>query len=259
MKKAITLFGLLILIVLTACSPSGGEVPAVAAQVSPGDAAAVTPLEEVPAADSEFATTLEEIPTADTTGNGDSEIVSEEVQSGDISNDIQLNEDYVDALPVQTQLALGTMLLEKSDLAVNGYQAATILPLWQVVQSLSASGTAADAEIAAVINQIQAGMVTEQIAAIVDMKLTQDELRSLVQEGVIAIDLGDVKRGSSNEAAGSGARVGGSPGGGGGALGGQADPARQATREAGGGGGGNDLFNQGLTKAVVQMLASKTT
>ena len=247
MKKGIILFGILMLTLLTACSASGGEAAAFAAQVPSGETAA----------DGDSLTILEEIPSGDTTVDGEAVITPGDVQSGDTGSSAQLNEGYADALPVQTQLALGTMLLEDSDLAIDGDQAAALLPLWQAVQSLTTSGTAADAEISAVFNQIQAGMATEQIAAIADMQLTPEAMRSLVQEGVISIDVGDVKRDSSDEATGGGARGGGPPGGGGDALGGQADPARQATRQAEG--GGNNLLNQAVTKAIVQMLELKTT
>jgi len=265
MKKVITICGILMLVVLTACSSSGDEVPAVAAQVPSGDRAAdggaLTTLVEVPsgetATDSEDLAILEDIPSGNTEADGDALTTSGKIQSEGTESSVRLNENYSDALPVQTQLALGTMLLNDSDLAVDGDQAVALLPLWRAVQSLTTSGTAADAEITAVINQIQAGMMTEQIAAIADMQLTQEALRSLVQEGVIAIDVGDVKRGSSDGAAGSGARGGGAPGGGGGALGGQVDPALQATRQAEG--GGNNLLNQAVTKAIVQMLQLKTT
>ena len=264
MKKGILLFGILMLMVLTACSASGGEVEAATAQTSSGETAVngetLPALSEVPsgetAADADSLTTLEEIRSGDTTV--DSEVVNTpgDVQSGNTGNIAQLNEGYADALPVQTQLALGTMLLEDGHLAISGDQAAALLPMWQAVQILTASGTAADAEITAVFNQIQASMTTEQISAIADMQLTQEVMRSLVQEGTIAIDVGDVKRGST-EAASSDARSGGPPGGVGGALGGQADPARQGTRQAEG--GGNNLLNQAVTSAVVQMLELKTT
>ena len=167
-----------------------------------------------------------------------------------VENVAQLNDKYENALTVQVQLALGTIILEDGSLAVDAAQAADLLPLWRAVQSMTASGTAADAEITAVLNQIQAGMTTKQIAGIADMKLTQEAMRALVQDGVITIAAGDVKRGSADEAT-SGAR-------GGGPVGGQTDPAQQAARQAEDG-GGNNLLNQAVTSAVVQMLELKTT
>ena len=265
MKKAITLIGILLLVIQVACGASDGEVAAVAAQVSPGEPATeggvLTTLAEIPSgetvADGDSQVTLGEIPAGDSTIDDAAVTTSGEVQSKVTESSVRLHENYADALSVQTQLALGTIMLEESDLAVNGEQATALLPLWQAVQSLTASGTAADAEITAVFNQVQAGMKIEQIAAIAGMQLTQVALRSLVQEGVIAIDVGDVKRGSTDDAAGGGARGGGPPGGGGGALGGQTDPVRQATRQAEG--GGNNLLNQAVISAVVQMLGLKMT
>ena len=252
MTKVITVLDILMLMVLTACSASAGENTAAAAQIRSRDAES-----SAPQLNENNAEALQPVPSAEAVPNAEGTTSSEQPQSGDNTSSTRLNEGYVDALPVQIQLALGTMLLDDSDLAIDGEQAAALLPLWQAVQSLTTSGTAADAEISAVFSQIQAGMTTEQFVAIADMQLTQEALRSLVQEGVIAIDVGDVKRGSTDDAAGGGARGGGPPGGGGGALGGQVDHSRQATRQAEG--GGNDLLNQAVTSAVVKLLELKTT
>jgi hypothetical protein len=228
MKKVITLLGILILVFLTACSGSGDEEPAVADQDQSVDTVTSTQLVQIDAG------------------------ASQSVQSEDTGSSTRLNESYTDALPVQPQLALGTLLLEDGDLAMDSDQVGELLPLWRVVQSLSESGTAAGAEITAVINQIQDGMTAEQISAIVDMQLTEEAIRSLVQDGSIAIAREDVKSGDTGAAAG-----GGAPGGGG-ALGGQADPSQQATRQAAqGGDGGNDRLGQAVTNAVIQVLEAK--
>jgi len=93
-----------------------------------------------------------------------------------------LNEDYLDALPIQTQLTLGTLKLEDTDLAVDSEQAAELLILWQAVLSLSTSDITAEGEIEAVVNQILDTMSSEQLEAIAAMELTQEGIFELTQE-----------------------------------------------------------------------------
>jgi len=89
-------------------------------------------------------------------------------------------------LPVQMQLILGTLQLEGTDLAVNSDQAAELIPLWKAMRSLSSSDTAAEAEIEAVINQIQDAMTPEQIEAIAAQELSPEDIQTIVQELGIA-------------------------------------------------------------------------
>jgi hypothetical protein len=93
-----------------------------------------------------------------------------------------LNEAYLDALPIQTQLTLGTLKLEDTDLAVDSEQAAELLILWQAVLSLSTSDITAEGEIEAVVNQILDTMSSEQLEAIAAMELTQEGIFELTQE-----------------------------------------------------------------------------
>jgi hypothetical protein len=95
---------------------------------------------------------------------------------------VTLTETYEGALSVQVQLLIGTIKLEETDLAVKDPLTSELIPLWQVVRNLSGSGTAADAEVAAVIDQIQDMMTAEQLQAITAMELTQDDVFSLVHE-----------------------------------------------------------------------------
>jgi hypothetical protein len=53
--------------------------------------------------------------------------------------------------------------LEDTPLAVTADQAKTLLPLWEMLQSLSSSSTAATEEIDAVVNQIKSTMTSEQM------------------------------------------------------------------------------------------------
>jgi hypothetical protein len=109
-----------------------------------------------------------------------------------------LSDDYPDAVPMSTQLAIGTLLLEGTDEAVTMAQADELLASWQMLGALQGSGTAAEAEMDAVLKQIQAGMTAEQLTAIQEMQLTPSNMLEMVQQS-----------GGFGELAGGGGRQGG--------------------------------------------------
>ena len=49
--------------------------------------------------------------------------------------------------PIESKLALGTLILEDGEQAVTAEEAKTLLPLWKAVKSLSSSQTASQDEI----------------------------------------------------------------------------------------------------------------
>lgn len=180
-----------------------------------------------------------------------------------------LNEDYPDALPIQTQLTLGTLKLDESSLAVDSKQAAELLTLWQAIRSLSSSDITAEGEIEAIVNQILETMSPEQLEAIAAMELTQESIFELTQELGIARG-GDLTtdgdpRGSAPDdmipgsGGGPGGGMGGGPGGGVGELGGDLDPeqiatlqAERAEKQSSG-----DRFTMFLINPLIQMLEER--
>ncbi len=64
------------------------------------------------------------------------------------------------------ELALGTLLLEDTELAVTPEQAAKLAPLWQMLNALYGSTNAAQDEIDAVVRQLRLTMTEEQLEAI---------------------------------------------------------------------------------------------
>lgn len=94
-----------------------------------------------------------------------------------------LADSYENALPVSSQLALGTFLLEGTEKAVSSEQAQALLPLWQVIES----GTLkSEGETEAVLKQIEGAMTPEQLAAIGAMQLTSEDMGTWAEEaGVI--------------------------------------------------------------------------
>ena len=216
-------------------------------------------------------------PAAEVENNGESQasndggnqitIISDSKSSE--SDKARLSDDYANALSVQGQLALGTLQLEDSDQAIDETAAAELLPLWQALQSLSNSQTAATVEIEAVVNQIQDSMTAEQIAAISGMKLTEESLTTLIEEGDFAFGrgaLGGAGRGEGGEGGfGGGGLPGGRPGGGpGGGLPGGSDFDNLseddiATRRAEFAEGGfGDVQDRMLVGVVVRTLQEKT-
>jgi len=119
------------------------------------------------------------------------------------------------ALPATTQLIIGTIKLDGTAQAVTAEQAAELLPLWQTMQVLSSSDTAADQEKEALIAQIQETMTAAQMQAITDLNLSREDMMSIMQEQGMAMSKGSQNSSSqSGNPSSSGGRVFG-PGGGG--------------------------------------------
>ena len=179
-------------------------------------------------------------------------------------------------LPLASKLVIGSFKLEGTEIAITTEQAAELLPLWQVYTQLSASDTAAQEEIAALAEQIQETMTTDQMAAIDAMNLTPQDMFATMQEQGIQLDgnrqagqNGSQQNGNNFGPPGGGDFVrpeGGAPGGGpggGGLNGGQnLSPDQIATleaRRAENGGGGFRSFGTPapLIEALVKLLQEK--
>lgn len=167
-------------------------------------------------------------------------------------------------LPLSSTLVIGTLKLEETDQAVASEQAADLLPLWQVLKSLTGSDTAAQEEIEAIIEQIQDTMTDEQMSTIEGMDLTREDIFTTMQE--LGIEFGFGGRDGPPEGFGSGQGGGfsgdGPPGGGqGGGFGGQEfTPEQRATaqaRRAEGGGGSRIRLMTPLVEAVIEILQVK--
>jgi len=96
-----------------------------------------------------------------------------------------LDNNYENALPAEAQLALGTLLLDNTNLAVNKTQAYQLLPLWQTASMLADSSRVE--EMSAVTGRIKDTLSTEQIAAISAMQLTQSTVGEMIQAGTLQI------------------------------------------------------------------------
>ena len=179
---------------------------------------------------------------------------------------------YASELPATAQLIIGTFKLEETGQAVTPKQAAELLPLWQTLQVLSESDTAAAQETEALITQIQETMTEQQMQAITDMKLSREDMMTIMQEQGMAIGAGGQNTTSqsgnsssnTNRNFGPGGGMpppdeGGFPGGGPG-FGGQGQnlsadqiATAQAARQAGGG----TIVPPPLLSAVIEYLQRK--
>ena len=171
---------------------------------------------------------------------------------------VRLNTEYEDSLSIQLQLSAGTFELEGTDLAVDNAQATDLIPLWQVLNSLNESGTAAPEELDALVVQIQETMTTEQINAIIAMQLTMEDMGVVMQEYGLTSGMGTGETPPEGFVPGSGrdSDVPGmsSGGGGGGDTTGMTPEqieAAQAEREES---GVSDMINSRLATAVVDGL-----
>lgn len=93
-----------------------------------------------------------------------------------------LKENYTNALPVASQLAIGVFRLDEGESPITPEQAAELIPLWKAYRSLTNSDTASSIEIAALESQIERVLSAEQLGAIAAMKLTRDDLAALFEE-----------------------------------------------------------------------------
>lgn len=171
------------------------------------------------------------------------------------------------SLPQATQLIIGTFKLEGTESAITSEQAADLVTLWQVYQSLSESDAASQEETNALIEQIQETMSPEQMQAITDMELTQEDVFTIMQEQ--GIGFGGAARGNSDGSNGNtggftppdgGVPGGGFPAGGPGGNGGEGlSPDQIATVQAerGSGGGGPGGTPSPLIDALIQLLEKK--
>jgi len=100
-----------------------------------------------------------------------------------------LDTSYAEALPVMSQLMLGTFKLEETEDAVTPAQATTLLPLWQAFQGNTLRD---NEERSAVLAQIEKAMTPEQLQAIAAMQLTRSDWQTWAEsQGVSLAPGGD--------------------------------------------------------------------
>ena len=106
------------------------------------------------------------------------------------SADITLDTSYEDALSTRLVLALGILRLEETENPITAEQAPTLLMLWQGLVNLTNSGTSAEAEVTALLTQIESTLTPDQIQLINLMKLTQADTQAWAQEPGLTLGTG---------------------------------------------------------------------
>ncbi len=101
-----------------------------------------------------------------------------------------LDTSYEGALAVRNQLSLGTLELAGTPNAITPEQAEVLLPLWQALLSTQKSGSAAQAEVSALLEQIESSLQSEQLVAIRGMQLTQSDMQAWAAANGITLGSG---------------------------------------------------------------------
>lgn len=160
---------------LTACGRSSeAEAAAVADAAQSSDGAVVAP--DVPADGAVAAAPANPVPPA-----------AEDAIQGSDSVTVTAQNGADNALPLSTQLAVGTLLLEETELAVDAEQAGALLPLWQEMQTATLGNPTAD--VTRIATQIQAAMTIEQLDTITSMGLTPEGMQQMMQNGELEFEL----------------------------------------------------------------------
>jgi len=94
------------------------------------------------------------------------------------------------AATLENRLAPGILALEGTAQAITADQAKQLLPLWQQVQTLDNTGTAATSDYQTVYQQIEGILTSDQTSAIIAMSMNQTDLQTLMTTYGISVTPG---------------------------------------------------------------------
>jgi hypothetical protein len=120
---------------------------------------------------------------------------------------------------ITSKLGIGILKMEGTSQAVTATQASTLLPLWKAVYKMGNDKSASKIEVAALYDQIQETLTTDQVSSIQKITYTQTELADLIQKygsnatGLSASVSSSSTSSSSQAGAGGPPDLGGGPGG----------------------------------------------
>jgi hypothetical protein len=159
--------------------------------------------------------------------------------AGNAATSTQVSSTQTSASKVSTgQLIAGTFKLEGTANAITQAQAKELVTLWEAFKEVNTSGTSAQEEKTALLQQIQDTMTSKQISSIQAMGITNDDILTLADEKGVSTTA-SANSSSSNKASSSSSNggSGGGPGGGmdiaggpGGDMGGGAAPSTSSTQ-----------------------------
>ena len=135
---------------------------------------------------------------------------------------------YENAISTRLQLTLGSLKLAETAAPITAEQAQVMLPLWQALQNMTKTGNSAQAEVNALLGQIEDAFTAEQLTAIRDMKLTSADIQTWASANGVSVGSGSGQPGSGQ-------------GGGGGGMSPEARATKQAAEGVTNGSGGNGV------------------
>jgi hypothetical protein len=107
-----------------------------------------------------------------------------------------LDVSYENALSARLQLTLGSLKLAETNTPISAEQAQVMLPLWQALLNMTRTGNSAQAEVNALLGQIEAAFTPEQLTAIRDMKLSSADIQTWATANGVTLGSGSGQPGS---------------------------------------------------------------
>jgi len=101
-----------------------------------------------------------------------------------------LDVSYENALAARLQLTLGSLKLAETSTPITPDQAKIMLPLWQALLNMTRTGNSAQAEVNALLAQIEAAFTPEQLTAIRDMKLVSADIQAWATANGVTVGSG---------------------------------------------------------------------
>jgi hypothetical protein len=166
----------------------------------------------------------------------------------EVSQKNTINYEYEGALSNRLLLAFGTLKLAETTYPIKAEQASQMLMLWQALENLSQSGISPEAEVNALLSQIEQIFTSEQISSINAMALTQAELQTWSQSNGITVGSGTGIGSGTGQSTGQGAGQGSG-----------LSPEEKATKQAensltGAASAGEGGLSSAITEALISYL-----
>ena len=105
---------------------------------------------------------------------------------------------YEGALNARLQLTLGSLKLAETNSPITADQAKTMLPLWEALLNMTRTGNSAQAEVNALLAQIEAAFTPDQLTAIREMRLTSPDMQTWASANGVTLGSGSGQPGSGS-------------------------------------------------------------
>lgn len=146
---------------------------------------------------------------------------------------------YENALSTRLQLTLGSLKLAETNTPITAEQAQVMLPLWQALQNMTSTGNSAQAEVNALLGQIEDAFTPEQLAAIRAMSLTSADIQTWASANGVTMGSGSGQPGTGQ--------------GGGGGMSPEARATKQAAEGFTSGNSGNSISTTMLNALITHL------